>query len=267
MSPWCFQSSFKSVGLLVQEKKWKIDFQDGRHCCHLGFPTGIILAFFDLQVILMLPTMLQVNWPFHSGEEAKNRFSRSWISDRNDFSYFWPTRHPDATYQVTKKKWKIHFQDGHHGGHLVFRIGMSLAIFCLHVTWILPTKFGVIWPFGSGEVKNRFSRWWLWQPSWISIRKDLTIFDLLVIPMLPTKFHVSWRFGLGEEANNRFSRQPPWRPSWISDQNDLAIFDLQVTPMLPTKFQVNWPFGSWEVKNRFSRWWPGSHLEFPVGRI
>ena len=31
--------NFESVALLVQEKKFKIDFQDGRH---LGFPIGMI---------------------------------------------------------------------------------------------------------------------------------------------------------------------------------------------------------------------------------
>ena len=51
----------------------------------------------------------QVNWPFGSGEEAKNRFSKwlprqpSWISDRNDFTYFWSTSHPDASYQVSSQ--------------------------------------------------------------------------------------------------------------------------------------------------------------------
>ena len=34
----------------------------------------MILAIFDLQVIPMLPTKFGVNWPFGSGEEAKNRF-------------------------------------------------------------------------------------------------------------------------------------------------------------------------------------------------
>ena len=69
----------------------KIDFQDG---CHLGFPIGTILAIFDLQVTLMLPSKSGVNWPFGSGEEAKNSFSRwrpwrqSWISDRHELSYF-----------------------------------------------------------------------------------------------------------------------------------------------------------------------------------
>ena len=50
----------ESVGLSVQEKKPKIDFQGGGQ---LGFPFGIILAIFDLQVALMLPTKYQVNWP------------------------------------------------------------------------------------------------------------------------------------------------------------------------------------------------------------
>ena len=52
----------------------------------------------------MLPSKCGVNWPFDSGEEAKNRFSRwqpSWI-------------------------W----------------IGTILAIFDLQVTLMLPTKYG-----------------------------------------------------------------------------------------------------------------------------
>ena len=39
------------------------------------------------------------------------------------------------------------FQDG---SHLGFRIRMILAIFDLQVTSILPMKFRVNWPFGSG---------------------------------------------------------------------------------------------------------------------
>ena len=68
--------------------------------------------------------------------------------------------------------------------HLGFPICLILAIFDQQVTLMLPTKFGVNKPFGSGEeVKNRFSRWW---PSWISDRNDLSFFDLQVTPMLPT---------------------------------------------------------------------------------
>ena len=71
----------------------KIDFQDGCHGGHLGYPIGTILAIFDLQVTPMSPTKFGVSWPFGAGEEAKYRFSRwrpwwpSGISDQNDFSY------------------------------------------------------------------------------------------------------------------------------------------------------------------------------------
>ena len=64
----------------------KIDFQDGCHGGHLGFPICTILAIFDLQVTPMLPGKFGVNWPFGSGEDAKDRFSRwrpSWFSDRH----------------------------------------------------------------------------------------------------------------------------------------------------------------------------------------
>ena len=60
---------------LVQEKKLKIDFQDGCHGGHLGFLTGMILAIFYLQVTTMLPTKFRINVRFGSGK-AKNRFSR-----------------------------------------------------------------------------------------------------------------------------------------------------------------------------------------------
>ena len=105
-SPQCFLPSLESIGFWVWEKKQKIIFQDGHHDSHPGFLIGTILATFDLQVTLMLPTKFRVNWPFGSGEEAKNRFSRwrpwrpSWISDRKDFSYFLSTSHPNASYQV-----------------------------------------------------------------------------------------------------------------------------------------------------------------------
>ena len=86
----------------------------------------------------MLPTKFQVNRPFGSGKEVKNKFSiwltwrPSWISDRNDFSYFEFSSHPDALYlsfksiclsvQETKRK-KIF-----NGGNLGFPIRTTLAI-------------------------------------------------------------------------------------------------------------------------------------------
>ena len=62
----------ESVGLSAQEMKGKIDFQDGGHGSHLGFPIGTILAIVDLQVTPMPPTKFRVNWPFGAGEEANN---------------------------------------------------------------------------------------------------------------------------------------------------------------------------------------------------
>ena len=142
------------------------------------------------QVTPMLPSKIGVTWPFGSGEEAKNRFSRrlpcrpSWTSDRHDFSYFdlqvtpmLPSKSESIGLSVQEKKRKIDFQDGCQSGHLGFPIGTILAIFDLQVTLMLPSKFGVNWPFGSGEeAKNRFSRWLQWRPSWISDRHDFSYF-------------------------------------------------------------------------------------------
>ena len=51
--------NFESIALLIQEKKFKIDFQDGRH---LGFPIGMTWATFDQQITLILPTKFRVNF-------------------------------------------------------------------------------------------------------------------------------------------------------------------------------------------------------------
>ena len=169
-------------GFSVQEKKRKIDFQDGRH---LGFPIGTILIIFDVQVIPILRTNFWVNWPFCSGEEVKHRFQNAHIPNLhphpNPHSYPYPHPNPD--------------------GHVGFQIGTILANFDLQGTPMLPTMFSVKWPFGSGEeAKNRFSE--LGFP----IRMILNIFYLQFTPIFPTKFRVIWPFGSGEEAKNGFSR-------------------------------------------------------------
>ena len=48
-----------------------------------------------------------------------------------------------------QEKRKIDFQDG---GHLGFPIETILATLDLQVTLMFPTKFGVNWPRGVGEV-------------------------------------------------------------------------------------------------------------------
>ena len=116
----------------------KTDFQDGRHGSHLRFPIETIFLF----LICKLPRYFLLN------------FASIVLS--------------------VKEKFKIDFQENHHGGHLGFLIGPILAIFDLHVTMILPTKFRVSWPLVSGdEGQNRFSRWPPWR---ISDRKDFSYF-------------------------------------------------------------------------------------------
>ena len=63
---------FRVVGLSVQDKKFKKDFQDGDCGGHIGFPIRLSLAIFDLQIASLLSTKLRVKWPFGLGEEAQN---------------------------------------------------------------------------------------------------------------------------------------------------------------------------------------------------
>ena len=84
---------------------------------------------------------------------------------------------------------------------------------------MLPSKFGVNWPFGSGEeAKIDFQDGGHGGNLGFQLN---TIFDLQVTTMLPSKFGVNWPLGSGEEVKNRFSRR--W-PSWISDRHDFSYF-------------------------------------------
>ena len=72
-----FQSSFESTGLSVQDKKFKIDFQDGHYVRHfdltsghLGLTIKMILAVLNVHVALKLSTKFRVNWSVHSGGEV-----------------------------------------------------------------------------------------------------------------------------------------------------------------------------------------------------
>ena len=88
------------MGLSIQEKKFKIDFQDGNSGGHLAFPTGTILAISDLQVTSM--TLTKSIGPRVQEKKRKIDFKMppwwpSWISNHNDFSYFLSTSHPYAS--------------------------------------------------------------------------------------------------------------------------------------------------------------------------
>ena len=154
------------------------------------------------------------------------------LEEKNSFSRWQPSW-----------KRKIAFQDGNHLG---FRIETILAIFDLQVTPMLPIKFQVNWPFGSGEAaKIDFQDCRHCGHLGFPIGTILAIFYLQVTPMLPTKFQINLPFCSGEEEKTYYLGFPIGAI--------LAIIHLQVIPMLPTKFEVNWHFGSGEeVKNLFS---------------
>ena len=67
----------------------------------------------------MLPTKVQVNWPFSSGGDTKKDLSwqPSWISDQNILSFFFIYKSPQyflpsfksTGLSVHEKKQKIHF--------------------------------------------------------------------------------------------------------------------------------------------------------------
>ena len=107
---------FESIALLVQEKKFKIDFQHGRYGNHLGFLIRMTLAFFDLQVTL-------------------SNFELMGLS-------------------IQGKKFKIYFQDATVAAILYFQSERFLAIFDLQVTSTTLTKFQVNWLFGSEKKRK-----------------------------------------------------------------------------------------------------------------
>ena len=192
-----------------------------------------------------------VNWLLGYGEEFRNRFSRwqpwqsyaAWISDQNNFTYFWSTIHPDASYQVLSqldlqykiKKLKTDFQYGGFGNNLGFSNQNNFRYFKfdLKSSRYYLSSFASIGLSVGEEVQNISSRLWLKWPSLICDGNNLSFFK-----------STSQSFNSGEEVQNRFSRWWLWWPSWISDHMIKAISDLQVTQILPTMFQVNWPLGS-----------------------
>ena len=102
-------------------------------------------------------------------------------------------------------RFNIDFQDGSYVG---FPIKMILATSDLQVNSILPMKFQVNCPFGSGKKgQNRFSIGLLGQPSWITDQNDQLFFIYKSSPYFQSdKFRVNGPFCSGEDVQNRFSR-------------------------------------------------------------
>ena len=160
----------------------------------------------------MLPPKFRVSWPFDSGEEAKNIFSR------------WP-----------------------HG----FPIGTILAILICRSPRCFLLSYRSIGPSVQDKKrKTNFQRWLPRRQSWISDRNDYSFFFfffffyLQVTSMLPTKLQVG---GSGEEAKNRIFKMAASAAilDFRSEQFYLFFFSTG-HPDASTKFRVNWPFGSEE---------------------
>ena len=131
---------------------------------------------------------------------------------------------------------KIYYQNGGRGSHLGCPIGTILVILYLKVTPILHSKFWVNWPFRSEEVQNRFSRWQLWRPSWISDWNDFSYF-------LSTS-HPDTSYQVSSQLTFRFRRSSKqiFKMAAISGHlgfligTILAIFYLKVAPIIPRSF-------------------------------
>ena len=98
------QWSFEWVGLSVLEKKFKIDNQHGGYGNHLGFLTGTILLF----LIYKSPRyFLQSFESFGISVQTKFNIDfqdgGAWISNWNNFCYFWSTSHHVTSFVVSRQ--------------------------------------------------------------------------------------------------------------------------------------------------------------------
>ena len=126
----------------------------------------------------------RVNWPFSSGEEAKNISSwpwwQSWISNQNIFFFFLfliyksPQSFLLESIGLSVQKWKLDIQEGHHGRHLGFTVWTILLFFIYKSPRCFLLSFVPIGLKASGEEKkNRFSRR-LPRRIWISDRHNFS---------------------------------------------------------------------------------------------
>ena len=179
-SPQSFLSRSKSIGLTVQEKKSKINFNMATMVAILDFRSEWFYFFFFTYKTLwcFLPKLKSIGLSVQ--KKWKTAILHFWLELFYLFliykSPWWLLQSfKSMGHSVQEKQPKTVFQDGCHCGHLGFPIWTILAIFDLQVTPMLPSKFPVNWPFGS--VKQTKKK-----------RNDLAsyFFYLQVTLMLPT---------------------------------------------------------------------------------
>ena len=125
---------------------------------------------------------------------------------------------------------------------------------------MLPTKFQVNWPFGSGEkAKIDFQDCHHGCHLGFLFRTILAIFDLQVTLMLPTKLLVNSPFGSGEKAKIDFQDGRHGSNLGFPIGTTLAFFFIYKSPrcFLQSFKSIGQLVNSGEeAKNRFSRWPP-----------
>ena len=95
--------NFESIALLVQEKKFKTDFQDGRYNRNLGFPIATIWAIFDPRCFL--PSFESI------GLSVQKKKGKIDFQDGRHLGFpiamvlaiFISTSHPDASYEFSNQ--------------------------------------------------------------------------------------------------------------------------------------------------------------------
>ena len=154
------------------------DFQDGGHN---GFLIRNKLAMFDIQVILILPIKFRVYWPcLLRGSISKYIFmieavaTQLWFPIWTILAIFLPQEAPilitkSVGLSVQEEKFKIDFQEGHHGGHLEFLIKTIFAYYlstrCSDTSQQVSSH--LVFPFRRRSSKYLFKMATM-QLSWIS---------------------------------------------------------------------------------------------------
>ena len=105
----------------------------------------------------------------------------------------------------------------------------------------------------EGEVKNRFSRWWVLWPSWISNQVDLSYFSSTSQRVPTPKFQLNSPCGLPEDVQNCFQNDGCGGHLGFLINTILAHFDPEGIMLLQSKFQLKSTKGlGRDVENWFS---------------
>ena len=215
----------------VQESMFFEEFRDGRCGGHVGHQNRTILAILDFYVAPIPPIKFQLNPTCGLGGDVVWKFSRSWISERNDFSTSESLCPSNASHQVSVQS-KLRFVRRcplenfkratiaailYSGTERFYQFWITMSLQCL------PSSFSSIRLMVCEEKSLwRIPRWPPWRPSWISEQNDFSNSESLCPSDASHRVSAQSDYGLRGNVDWRILRWPPWRPYWISERNDLS---------------------------------------------